>query len=88
MLEQYEVFYDRQAESCSAIIAGNGIFALIKAFKHFIEFFLVNSNSRICDDKSNHNFLFAPALLVNFDMYTALFGKFNGISNQVYQNLG
>ena len=79
----YDLFYDRQSESCSLLIFSSGEIRLIEAVPYLLDTFLRNTDSRILH--GNKDFLvFQRSLDIDHRILTA---EFNGIVDQIVEYL-
>ncbi len=79
----YDLFYDRQPESCSLLIFSSGEIRLIEAVPDLLDTFLRNTDSRILH--GNKDFLVLQRSL-DID-YRILTAEFNGVVDQIVEYL-
>ena len=79
----YDLFYDRQPESCSLLIFSSGEIRLIEAVPDLLDTFLRNTDSRIL--YGNKDFLVLQRSL-DID-HRVLTAEFDGVVDQIVEHL-
>ena len=76
-----------QSQSGATIFTGRRTVSLSKRFEYMFQLVRRNTYSTVADDKPKGNGVFIFAIFPDLERYDTFCGKFNGVADEVYDDL-